>query len=831
MNDSNENIERQADRSHINPRRRPFFWLGVLVLILLAGPVLIPFNTSSSTTFTLNFRPTEDTYIKDSRADKNYGQHTTLEADSVPSTKRFLMRFRVGGVPAGATVTGATLKLFTVDPSEESGEVHAVQGGWNEASTTWTNAPIPGSKIADVSSPAFAGNWTSSDVESVVVGNGDINLFVTTVSGNGVDYVSSEGGINGPILSVQWTLPSGSPSPSATPSPQPTPVLTPTPGATPPPTSGATPTPVVTPTPGTTPGSSSFQPAPPIQATFFYPWFPNAWNQGGVTPFSVYQPTYGYYSSVDNAIIDQQLVLADRAHQEAMISSWWGQGHHTDTSFKHILGRSERVGSPVPNMRWSLYYEPEGYGDPSVSQIVNDLNYMAANFFNHPGYLRVGGKPVIFIWATSSDSCAMADRWAQAKAQFGGNIHVVLKVFSGYLSCASQPDSWHQYGPANPISTHLPNSVNVSPGFWHVLEGSARLARDPARFEADVKTMAASNAFWKLTTSWNEWGEGTGIEPTTQFGNIYIDILCRNLPGATPCTGGGSTATPTPAPVLTPVPTAVPTLPPPPSGGSQVLVGAGDIAKCGIAGAEETARLLDGIAGTVFTAGDNAYEEGTLQQYNDCYEPTWGRHKARTKPVPGNHEYLTSGASGYCAYFGAAAACPNAYYAYDIGNWRVYALNSSNVNKSVELAWLQADLAANPRACTVAYWHHPTLTAGPHANDEGSMMAIWRAFYDAGGDLVVTGHDHNYQRYAPLNRDSNAATAGGMRQIVIGVGGKNITTQSNASSTPGLEVAMDGDTNPAFGVLKLTLGSASYNWQFVPVAGKTFTDSGSQSCR
>jgi hypothetical protein len=535
----------------------------------------------------------------------------------------------------------------------------------------------------------------------------------------------------------------------------------------------------------------------------------------------------GYYSSTDNATIDQQLTLAAKAHMEAFISSWWGPGHHTDTALQHIIGRSERADSPYQNMRWAIYHEQEGQRDPSVSELVSDLNYLNSKFFGHPGYLRINGKPVVFVWANGSDGSGMASRWAQAKAAYGGNVFIVLKVYSGFRTDPNQPDSWHQYGPATNYSEHLPYSATVSPGFWLKGEASPRLGRDASRFDLDVQRMAATGAFWQLVTTWSEWGEGTIVEPAAQWGNTYIDILCRRLPGAVSC--GAGSVTPTPAP--TPAPPA-----PPPGGTSAVLVGAGDIvpnclAGANMANAEATAALIDNIPGTVFTAGDNAYEEGSSAQYNQCYHPTWGRHKARTKPVPGNHEYLTSGASGYYSYFGAAAGDPTkGYYAWDpMPGWRAYMLNSGSVNKGAELTWLQGDLAANPRQCVVAFFHHPVYTAGPHADDEGGMRDIWRALYDAGADLAVNGHDHSYQRFAPLNRDGNGPQSGGMREIVVGVGGKNITTQTRVPA--GLEAAMDGDTNPAMGVLKLTLQSGSYGWQFIPVPGKTFTDSGSQSCR
>jgi hypothetical protein len=277
-----------------------------------------------------------------------------------------------------------------------------------------------------------------------------------------------------------------------------------------------------------------FQPEAPIYAAFLYPWFANAWNQGGVFPYTNFTPALGWYDSADDATIDQQLALARQAHLEAFIGSWWGQGHHTDTSLKYIISRSERTGSPYPEMRWSIYYEAEGQGDPSVSQIVSDLQYLAANYFNHPGFLRVNGKPVVFVWSEGGSPAEMASRWAQAKAAFGGNVHIVLKVYSGYENEPNQPDSWHQYGPATAYSAHPPYSAVVSPGFWKKGE-SPRLARDLARFEADVQRMVNTGAFWQLVTTWNEWGEGTAVEPATQFGNGYINALCRRIPGTMPC--------------------------------------------------------------------------------------------------------------------------------------------------------------------------------------------------------------------------------------------------------------------------------------------------------
>ncbi len=265
----------------------------------------------------------------------------------------------------------------------------------------------------------------------------------------------------------------------------------------------------------------------PIRAAFLYPWFPNAWSQGGVEPFTNFSPSFGRYSSSDAALISRQLSLATEAHIDAFISSWWGRGHHTDRALSALLDTTAAEDSPNPSMKWGLYYEPEGNSDPSVSELVADLEYLAGSYFDHPAYLHVDGRPVVFVWAESADGAGMVQRWAEAKQRLDEDLFVVLKVFSGFEDYADQADSWHQYGPAKAYSDHLPYSATVSPGFWLVGE-SPRLDRDLARFRDDVARMNASGAFWQLVTTWNEWGEGTAIEPSDEFGRAYIDVLAAN---------------------------------------------------------------------------------------------------------------------------------------------------------------------------------------------------------------------------------------------------------------------------------------------------------------
>lgn len=282
-------------------------------------------------------------------------------------------------------------------------------------------------------------------------------------------------------------------------------------------------------------------------------------------------------------------------------------------------------------------------------------------------------------------------------------------------------------------------------------------------------------------------------------------------PSGSPTAGGS--AAPSGEPVAEPV----------------VLVGAGDIADCRLDGDSATAGLLDGIEGTVFTLGDNAYERGTRQEFEDCYGPTWGRHLERTWPSSGNHEYGTAGAAGYFGYFGERAGDPaKGYYAYDLGAWRVYALNSNCGvvrcgEASAQVAWLKDDLAANPRRCTLAYWHHPRYSSGRHGSDP-STDVLWDVLYEAGAEIVLAGHDHSYERFAPMSRTGDPDPDRGIVSFVVGTGGRDLYEFGDVLPT---SISRDSAT---WGVLELTLFAASWSSRFVPVAGKTFTDAASGAC-
>jgi len=275
-----------------------------------------------------------------------------------------------------------------------------------------------------------------------------------------------------------------------------------------------------------------------------------------------------------------------------------------------------------------------------------------------------------------------------------------------------------------------------------------------------------------------------------------------------------------------------PAVPAPGPGSVATLLAAGDIASCSSNGDEATAALLDGRPNAVVaTLGDNAYEAGTAAEFATCYDPTWGRQKARTHPAIGNHEYGVAKASGYFGAFGASAGeAPLGWYSYEVGDWHVVVLNSNCevvgcAAGGTQEKWLREDLAAHPSLCTLAYWHHPRFSSGSTHGPTPGVAPLYTALYDAGVDVILSGHEHNYERFAPLDPAGKPDDVRGIRQFVVGTGGR-----SHYPFGPPLAGSQVRNDN-TYGLLALTLRVDSYQWQFVPEAGKSFTDSGSTNCR
>jgi len=269
------------------------------------------------------------------------------------------------------------------------------------------------------------------------------------------------------------------------------------------------------------------------------------------------------------------------------------------------------------------------------------------------------------------------------------------------------------------------------------------------------------------------------------------------------------------------------------AGGDPTIAAAGDIACDSLTAGSTTCHqaatsdlLVEGNFTAVLTLGDNQYPAGALADFRAYYDPTWGRVKAKTYPAPGNHEYGSSDATGYFAYFGERAGpSGRGYYSFDVGSWHLISLNSeiSTAAGSAQETWLKADLAATSKRCTLAYWHKPLFSSGPHGNDP-SVRPLWDALYAAGAELVLVGHDHDYERFAAQTPSGSADATRGIREFVVGTGGKE--HYSISSTKPNSQV----HNTDTYGVLRLTLHADSYDWRFVPEAGKTFTDSGTSSC-
>jgi len=260
------------------------------------------------------------------------------------------------------------------------------------------------------------------------------------------------------------------------------------------------------------------------------------------------------------------------------------------------------------------------------------------------------------------------------------------------------------------------------------------------------------------------------------------------------------------------------------SGRYPVVLAAGDIADCTSDGDERTAALLDARRGTVLALGDTVYEHGTIEEFQRCFHPSWGRHKRRIRPTPGNHDY-SSGGSEYFRYFGGAAGpSGKGYYSFDLGSWHIVSLNSElgASGRGAQLRWLRADLAKTNAICVLAFWHRPRWSAGKYG-DDSRTASFWKTLYAARADVVLAGHDHNYQRFPPLNARGVIDRARGIRSFVVGTGGRHLYS---LRPDPRRRAASDG----TWGLLQLTLRPGAYSWRFIPVAGRRYRDAGSGVC-
>ncbi len=557
--------------------------------------------------------------------------------------------------------------------------------------------------------------------------------------------------------------------------------------------------------PGTTdtplsPASASTDLLLPAHAAFLYPWFPNAWSQRGIDPATHFTPELGSYDSSASQTTAQQLAWAHDAGIDAFISSWWGQGHHTDRALD-----AKMTAAADDTMKWAVYHEQEGQRDPTVSELVADLRYLEDRYFDRPNYAHVDGAPVVFVYNAEGNSGHqdVLDRWAEAEARFGKPVYVNLKVYSGFRDATPQPDSWHQYGPASRFGVHEPYAAYASPGFHHFASSGARLQRDPQAFADAMRKVEAADVDWKLIQTWNEWGEGTSVEPASEWDSTYVDILRDSIadtttpaptPPSDPWPTPPSDPIPTPTDDPTPTPTDDPTptepsdpvpsepfnplpaepsdpvpsepfnpLPSLPSG--DVTFGlAGDIGgKNDRAGVVLPAAQADG-AEWMTALGDMSYSEITPESaWCD-----WVRSKFSNpmQIVAGNHE-ADGGPDGDILKF---ANCmpdrknstmgPGGYavnYYFDDGPVRTILISADLSvggtsykfgSGSAERQWLVDAIRSAP-GWVVVGMHKVCLTMGNKSCEIGDGLVD--LLHAEGVDLVAHGHDHDYQRTHALS--------------------------------------------------------------------------------
>ena len=499
------------------------------------------------------FTAVADASVSAARPQQNFGAARDLLVGP-GARSRALLRFRLHDVRG--FVSGADLQVFVRSGRGATLAARVAGKRWTERRVAYANAPRAlGRAVGGL--VGSAGAWTTIDVTSLVHGSGMLSLSLS--ASRAVRLASREGG-HSPRILVH---------------------------------------------------TGPAQPTFPIRAAFYYDWYPEAWSQQGVKPFTKYHPSAGMYDSGSTASIRSHIAAMQYGNIVAGIVSWWGVGHPTDRRFGKILSVTTAARSAF---RWAIYYEPEGQGNPSVDRIRADLEYIRSHYASSPSMLKISKRFVVFAYADPKDGCEMADRWKQANTV---NAYISLKAFPGYRNCASQPDAWHQYSPAVD-AVPLSSSYSISPGFYLATASAPILARDLERWRRDVRAMAGSSARFQLITTFNEWGEGTAVESASEWTSAsgygaYLDALHDDA-------GAGVS---------------------PPSTGDATLLAAGDIAACASGGDEATAKLLASNSGTIAALGDLAYPSGTTADFG-CYDASWGKYKSRTKPAVGNHEYLTA---------------------------------------------------------------------------------------------------------------------------------------------------------------------------------------------
>ena len=773
------------------PGRSRWWAAGALTLVVVVGLALLV--TSQLRPAAENvYTPDTDAYVTTAHPDVNYGTTPTLRADATPKIRSYL-RFRLSGL--SGRVVSARLRLWSRTGDLTGYSVHRVaSASWDEMRITSSNAPARSRPVA-TSGPFGAGSWSSADVTRLVQANDDdVSLALTTKSRQNVIFDSREGSRK-PQLVVRTMR------------------------------------------------------APSMAAPA-----PRDWLQATIE--DVVGATGARYATRDNRGQPMETLK--------IISS--PSGGYLGVSHAFIDGvAAVRVATSTDLLRWTHRATLDRHASQATIAALSDGGFLVAVEADSNGIARPRSTWLRFRYYPTLSRLlqGVSERTFDAPhtlASSPGGAEGTPNIYRATLS----PDLAHS---RIEVGFHYFKGDTVDRQARGTLTGFSRwVAKAEPRIDASLERQQVKGhigdrdhvSFQGTGFSLVE-ARASGSQPWRAY--LYeqarsqarvLDIKTRN--------GSGAFANPTitllrapsgaPAVVITlfiPARGAGPgeagelvyfrEYGPRPSSPDPVIAAAGDIAcppgepvtptTCHQRATSDL--LVDAGLTGVLPIGDLQYERGRLASFERTYHRTWGRLKAITHPAPGNHEY-ESGGAGYFRYFGPAVGDPGkGYYSYDVGSWHLIALNSECERAggcgrgSAQERWLRADLAAHRNGCNLAYWHHPRFSSGGDQSQK-DYGAFWRVLYDAGTEVVLNGHDHDYERFAPQTPDGKVDPARGIRQFVVGTGGKSLRGFGRVE--PNSEVR-NADT---FGVLLLTLHPGSYDWRFVPERGATFTDAGSGSC-
>jgi len=776
--------------------------------------------------------PTADAIVQEASPSTNTGTSTGLRVDGGPDPDvETYLRFTVPAL--SGSMQRATLRLWVTSPTSDGPAVFATSGGWTETGITWNNRPArTGNGVADAGALS-TGTWATFDVTPLMSGAGTYDLALAGTSSDGVDFSSREGA-NGPQLVVESSTGGGGGSGDQQPPTTPT-------GLTATVMSASRidlgwkastddvavtnydisrdGTVVATTGAGTTFSDTTVSPG----TTYTYRVIARDMSGNASDPSVAATATTPAQSQAFGAAADAHVDEATPSTNFGTATSLrvdGGTGTHVESYVSFALSGLSGTVRHATLRVWAS----SGTGDgPIVTPTTTGWTETGITWANKPPSTGEAIADVAGIstgtWIELDVTNTVAGNGTYAFRLLGDSTDGVdFHSREG----ANDPQLVVTMGGPDKQAPTSPSNLRGTAGSATQVDLTWTAATDDVAV-ANYQVFRGSTQIAAIGPTHTNYSDTTASANTTYTYTVKAADRAGNVSQASNAVSVTTTSTSV----------------------SPVVGVAGDIACAtddpnfdGGVGTTSACRMLatsnllvnKGFA-AVLPLGDEQYNSGSLSSFMDSYNLSWGRVKSISHPVVGNHEYGTSGASGYFNYYGASAGDPSkGYYSFDIGSWHLIALNS-NCTKiaggcdpgSPQETWLRNDLAAHPAACTLAFSHHARYSSG-HDGDNTFMQAMWQDLYNADAELLLSGHSHDYERYAPQNASGGSDNARGVRQFVVGTGGAFFTGMGTPD--PNSQVR----NNTTYGILKLTLRPTSYDWQFVPEAGKTFTDSGTATC-